>query len=49
MCYVANTGDSRSIMSRNSGEKIDQITIDHKPNQKSEETRILNAGGRVYQ
>jgi len=47
--YVANTGDSRSIMSKNWGGKIDQLTQDHKPNQKSEEIRIINAGGKVYQ
>ena len=46
---MANTGDSRSILSRNSGEKIDQLTEDHKPNEKAEEIRIIKAGGKVYQ
>ena len=49
ICYVANTGDSRSILSRDSGEKIEQLTNDHKPNAKSEEIRIIKAGGKVYQ
>jgi serine/threonine protein phosphatase PrpC len=46
---VANTGDSRSILSKNNGEKIQQLTYDHKPNQKIEELRIIQAGGKVYQ
>ena len=46
---MANTGDSRSILSRNSGEKIVQLTNDHKPNDVSEESRIIKAGGKVYQ
>ena len=40
---MANTGDSRSILSRNSGEKIVQLTNDHKPNDVSEESRIIKA------
>lgn len=49
ICYIANTGDSRSILSKCSGDIIEQLTNDHKPNQKSEESRILQAGGKVYQ
>jgi serine/threonine protein phosphatase PrpC len=36
-------------LSRKHGEKIEQLTEDHKPSQKGEEIRILGAGGKVYQ
>jgi protein phosphatase 2C family protein 2/3 len=47
ICYIANVGDSRAILSRNG--KIDAITNDHKPNNESEVQRIMKAGGSVYQ
>ena len=40
MCYVANIGDSRVIMSGQKGKKIYQITRDHKPNDPKEQIRI---------
>jgi len=49
MCYVANLGDSRAIMSTNKGKNIKNLTNDHKPSETSEINRIVKAGGRVYQ
>lgn len=36
MCYVANVGDSRAIMSVDGGEKILILSNDHKPEAESE-------------
>ena len=47
--FVANIGDSRAIMSQDSGKKVSTISIDHKPSEPTEKTRIVNAGGKVYQ
>lgn len=47
--FIANLGDSRAIMSLNKGEKIIQITNDHKPGNESEMRRIICNGGKVYQ
>lgn len=47
--YIANTGDSRAVLSSNGGEKFVQITKDHKPSEEPEKKRILKAGGQVYQ
>lgn len=47
-CFVANVGDSRSILSTEKGNKIFSLTADHKPGDEPEKTRILNAGGKVY-
>ena len=49
MCYVANVGDSRAVMSSNRGNKMDVITNDHKPNEEGESKRIIENGGKVYQ
>ena len=43
--YIANCGDSRSVLSRN-GTAID-LSEDHKPEDLIEVTRINNAGGHV--
>lgn len=43
--YVANAGDSRCVVCRN-GQSLD-MSIDHKPEDNLEYTRIKNAGGRV--
>jgi serine/threonine protein phosphatase PrpC len=37
MCYVANVGDSRAIMSVDCGEKILLLSNDHKPESASEQ------------
>eukprot|EP00826_Nyctotherus_ovalis_P004408 TRINITY_DN10952_c0_g1_i1.p1 TRINITY_DN10952_c0_g1~~TRINITY_DN10952_c0_g1_i1.p1 ORF type:complete len:254 (+),score=47.64 TRINITY_DN10952_c0_g1_i1:676-1437(+) len=47
-CYVANTGDSRAIMSVNKGKSVVQLSRDHKPNELSEKSRILAHDGTIY-
>lgn len=46
--YIINVGDSRSVLSSEAGKKIEDLSIDHKPNSKSEKSRILAASGRIY-
>ena len=48
MCYIANVGDSRAIMSAYGGEYVVELSSDHKPNDESEHKRIQEAGGRIY-
>lgn len=43
--YVANAGDSRCVISRNG--KAIEMSLDHKPEDDEESTRIVKAGGRV--
>eukprot|EP00002_Diphylleia_rotans_P036829 TRINITY_DN816_c0_g1_i1.p1 TRINITY_DN816_c0_g1~~TRINITY_DN816_c0_g1_i1.p1 ORF type:complete len:238 (-),score=52.43 TRINITY_DN816_c0_g1_i1:317-1030(-) len=43
--YVANAGDSRAVICRTNG--VERITIDHKPYNPDEHTRIRAAGGLV--
>ena len=45
MCYVANVGDSRGIMSGSHGKKLFPLSIDHKPNDEKELKRIKSNGG----
>lgn len=47
-CYIANTGDSRAIMSSGIGRDVYSLSTDHKPNSESETRRIKSAGGSVY-
>lgn len=49
MCYIANLGDSRAIMSADEGSKIYVLSRDHKPTDEIEEHRITSNGGNVYQ
>ena len=49
MCYIANVGDSRAILSYQSGSKVFPLSHDHKPDAQSEKERILQAGGKIYQ
>jgi protein phosphatase 2C family protein 2/3 len=49
VCYVANVGDSRAVLSADSGVKVCPLTRDHKPNDERERARIIEAGGEVYQ
>lgn len=44
--YVANTGDARTVLSRNG--KAIAMSRDHKPGEESEELRIVSAGGKVF-
>lgn len=45
--FVANCGDSRSIISQNLGGQISQLSIDHKPTVPAERMRIENSGGKI--
>lgn len=48
-CFVANVGDSRAIMSADSGKKLFLLSRDHRPNEDNEIARIQANGGSVYQ
>ena len=48
MCYVANVGDSRSVMSGECGNKIYVLSRDHKPLDEEEHKRIISCGGKIY-
>ena len=41
----ANVGDSRAVLSRQG--KAKDLTVDHKPNDKREKSRIKKLGGKV--
>ena len=49
MCYSANVGDSRAVLSGESGSKVFSLSRDHKPSDEPEQKRILEAGGKIYQ
>lgn len=46
VCYVANVGDSRAIYSQNG--KARTLTVDHKPSNLEEQSRIIKNGGEIY-
>ena len=46
-CFVANTGDTRAIISIGQGKAVTAISADHKPSETSEYNRIIQAGGKV--
>ena len=48
MCYCANTGDSRAVLSANGGKTVYSLSEDHKPTEENEMDRILNSNGRIY-
>ena len=48
ICYVANVGDSRALMSAENGKKIVVLSNDHKPTDDIEMKRIQENGGRIY-
>jgi protein phosphatase 2C family protein 2/3 len=48
MCYVANLGDSRALLSEDNGAKLTVITRDHKPNDEIELQRIESNGGYIF-
>ena len=47
--YVANVGDSRAILSKNSGKDIVELSQDHRPDRDIEKSRITTNGGHIYQ
>ena len=49
ICYVANLGDSRAVMSSEAGCKIYPLSKDHKPFEEEELKRIIANGGKIYQ
>ena len=49
ICYIANLGDSRAVMSANTGNKIYPLSKDHKPCVEDEVKRIIENGGKIYQ
>lgn len=46
--YAINLGDSRCIVSKNSGSEVHQLTFDHKPSEQVELERVVAAGGHVF-
>lgn len=46
--YVANVGDSRAIFGKFRGKISEQITVDHKPEEKGEKERIFKMGGSIF-
>lgn len=47
-CFIANVGDSRTIVSENKGKKVLQLTTDHKPEDEEETRRVKNNGGDIF-
>ena len=45
---VVNTGDSRTICSKNKGQEVVAMSIDHKPSCFNEFSRVINNGGQLY-
>ena len=43
--YIANAGDSRSVLARNGN--AEDLSIDHKPDDTKEKERIIAANGKV--
>lgn len=48
ICFVANVGDSRAVMSSECGMRVYGLSEDHKPNSEKERDRIEKKGGKVY-
>ena len=48
VCYVANVGDSRAVLSTDGGKRVIALSNDHKPGDENEIHRIRKAGGEIY-
>jgi len=48
VCYTANVGDSRAIMSCEGGRYTMALSEDHKPDGRAESKRIIAGGGKIY-
>jgi protein phosphatase 2C family protein 2/3 len=48
ICYVANLGDCRALLSENGSSTLKTITRDHKPNDEIELQRIEGNGGYIF-
>jgi protein phosphatase 2C family protein 2/3 len=45
---VVNTGDSRTVCSKNKGKEFEAMSIDHKPGCFDEFSRVIKNGGQLY-
>lgn len=48
VCYTANVGDSRAVLSTNAGKNVVPLSQDHKPGDDNEAKRIKLSGGEIY-
>ena len=49
VCYIANVGDSRALLTADGGNYTIELSRDHKPNDENEQKRITEGGGKIYQ
>ena len=45
---MANVGDSRAVLSGDSGKRVFALSRDHKPGDEHERQRITEGGGKIY-
>jgi len=48
ICYCANIGDSRALLSQSNSSKVHQITKDHRPQESSERIRLITNGAYIF-
>lgn len=48
VCYIANVGDSRAILSTEGGRFAFNLSRDHRPTDSKEQERVISAGGKIY-
>lgn len=48
ICYCANIGDSRALLSQQNSTKVNQITKDHRPYQNEERIRLITSGAYIF-
>ena len=48
VCYIANVGDSRAILSTEGGRFAFNLSRDHRPTDIKEQERVMAAGGKIY-